>query len=93
MMNWSSVLNMEPGNSGFNSKTIDGILNDVPNYELPNTTALVLTAEQVEVSPAHFQLVETFWTKYFFKNHIKLYDYNSASVSKLNEMMALPVSE
>ena len=93
MMNWSSALNMEPDNKDFNSHTLDNILSKVPNYAMPNTTALVLTAEQVEVSPEHFQLVESFWKKYFEKNQIKLFDYNSASLDKLNELMALPVSD
>jgi len=93
MMNYSSTLIMEPENRGFNSSTLEKILNTVPNFEMPNITAIVLTAEQVEVSPEHFKLVKTFWTKYFEKNKIKLYDYNSASVSKLIEMMALPVIE
>ncbi len=88
MMNWSSALNMEPQNKNFNNATIDKILQSVPNYEMPNTTALVLTAEQVEATPAHFKLVQSFWTKYFEKNKIKLYDYNSASLSKLNELLA-----
>jgi hypothetical protein len=60
---------------------------------MPNTTVLVLTAKQVEASSEHFKLVQSFWTKYFQKNKIKLYDYNSASVAKLNELMALPVNE
>jgi len=93
MMNWTSTLNMEPSNKEFNSSTMENILEKVPNYEMPGTTALVLTAEQVEVSPEHFKLVQSFWSKYFEKNHIKLYDYNSASISKLNELMALEINE
>ncbi|MBK6632897.1 MAG: hypothetical protein IPG38_00020 [Chitinophagaceae bacterium] len=68
-------------------------LDKVPNYEMLNATALILTAEQVEVTPEHFKLVQTFWTKYFTKNQIKLFDYNSASLSKLNELMTLPITE
>lgn len=93
MMNWSKLLNMESNNIGFNSNKLDESLVLVPNFEMPHTTVLILTAEQVEATPEHFQLVKSFWTKYFEKNHIKLYDYNSASVSKLNEMMALPVTQ
>jgi hypothetical protein len=93
MMNWSSTLNMEPDNRDFNSSTLDKILGSVPNYAMPNTTALVLTAEQLEVTPEHFKLVQSFWTKYFAKNQIKLYGYSSASLSKLNELMALKIEE
>lgn len=91
MMNWSSTLKMEPADIGFNTGSCENILTKVPSYEMPNTTALVLTAEQIDVSPEHFQLVRSFWTKYFEKNKINLYDYNSASVAKLNEMMAIQV--
>lgn len=93
MMNWSGTLKMEPADGVLNNSTLENCLGKVPNYEMPNTTALILTAEQVEVSPEYFQLVDTFWTKYFEKNKIKLFDYNSASVAKLNEMMALLVSK
>lgn len=93
MMNWTNTLKMEPGNNAFNNSTLDDIVSKVPNFEMSKTTALVLTAEQIEVSPEHFKLVQSFWTKYFAKNQIKLFDYNSASVSKLNELMALPVVE
>lgn len=90
MMNWSNTLNMEPGNNNFNKGTVDEILGNVPDITMPNTTALVLTAEQVEVSAEHFQLVQSFWTKYFAKNQVRLFDYNSASISKLDEMLNLP---
>lgn len=91
MMNWSNALKMEPSDADFNSSTLDHYLNKTPNYEMPSTKALVLTAEQVEVSPEHFRLVQLFWTKYFVKNQINLYDYNSASLARLNEMMLLPI--
>lgn len=93
MMNWSKTLIMEPSNRGFNSKSINKILEKIPNIDMPSTTVLVLTGEQVEVSPEHYKLVQTFWTKYFAKNQIILFDYNSASVSKLNDLMMLPLSE
>lgn len=93
MMNYNSTLNMEPDNKGFDRSALDDILAKISNNEMPNTIALVLTGEQVEATPEHFKLVKTFWTKYFEKNRIKLYDYNSASVSKLNEMMALPITD
>lgn len=93
MMNYNSTLNMEPDNKEFNITTLDDILAKISSNDMPKTTALVLTAEQVEATPEHFRLVKIFWTKYFEKNHIKLYDYNSASLSKLNEMMVLPVTE
>jgi len=60
---------------------------------MPNTTALVLTGEQVEVTPAHFSLVQSFWSSYFIKNNIKLYNYNSGSVAKLNELMSLDITK
>jgi hypothetical protein len=93
MMNWDDVIKMEPDNKDFNSNTLEKNLGKIPNYDMPKVTSLVLTAEQVEVSPEHFSLVDSFWRKYFSRNHVTLYDYNSASVSKLNELMALPVSE
>lgn len=92
MMNWSKTLKMEPADGFLTNATLENCLSKVPNYEMPNTNALVLTAEQVEVTPEHFQLVDSFWTKYFEQNKIKLFDYNSASVAKLNELMALPVN-
>lgn len=92
MMNYTSTLKMEPENSEFNAKSLNDILNKVPNYEMSNTTILVLTADQSYISPTHFKLVQNFWTQYFEKNKIKLYDYNSASLSKLNELMSLPAS-
>jgi hypothetical protein len=91
MMNWSNTLKMEPADGVLTNGTLSNCLTKIPNYEMPNTTALVLTAEQVEVSPEHFQLVKSFWTKYFEKNKIQLFDYNSASIAKLNEMMAIKV--
>ena len=93
MMNWSNTLKMEPADRVLTNSTLENCLGKVPNYAMPNTTALVLTAEQVEVTPEHFQLVDSFWTKYFEKNQIKLFDYNSASVAKLNELMAIQVKE
>jgi len=93
MMNWSKTLNLEPNNKNFNANTLDEMLGKVANHTMPNVTALVLTGEQVDVPPEHFQLVKSFWKKYFDKNQIKVFDYNSASVAKLNEMMALPVGD
>ena len=93
MMNYSNTLNMEPNNSNFNYKTLESVLSTVPSYNMPNTTALVLTGEQVEVTPSHFSLVQLFWTKYFDKNNIKLYDYNSGSISKLNELLSLDLKK
>lgn len=93
MMNWSDALNMETDSKEFNSGSLEKALKKVPNFEMPKTTVLVLTAEQVEVSSEHFKLVQLFWKKYFEKNKINLYDYNSASLAKLNELMALPVNE
>jgi hypothetical protein len=93
MMNWTSTLKMEQSNRNFNINTIDKFLEKVPNIEMPKTTALIITGEQVESSAEHYKLVQSFWTKYFEKNQIKLYDYNSASVSKLNELMLLDVNQ
>ena len=93
MMNYSNALNMEPSNTRFNNSTIDSILKEVPSYKMPGVTALVLTGEQVEVTSEYYSLVQSFWTKYFSNNEIKLFDYNSASVSKLNELMSLDVSK
>lgn len=93
MMNYSGVLNMEPSNTQFNIATMDKILQEAPSYSMPGATALVITGEQVEVTPAHYSLVQSFWSKYFSGNKINLYDYNSASVSKLNALMSFEVSK
>jgi hypothetical protein len=93
MMNWSSTLIMEPSNRNFNNSTMETYLKRVPNVQMPMTTVLVITGEQVEVSPIHYKLIQNFWTKYFENNQIKLYDYNSASDSKLNELMLLEVNQ
>lgn len=92
MMNYTNTINMEPSNAQFSNVNIDAILNRLPGFEMKNTTALVLTADQPSVSAEHFELVKKFWTQYFNKNNIRLYDYSSASVSKLNELMGLPIS-
>lgn len=93
MMNWTSTFKMEQSNQNFNNNTMDDYLEKVPQIEMQNTTVLVITGEQVESSPEHYKLVKSFWTKYFGKNKIKLYDYNSASVSKLNELMLVEVTQ
>ena len=92
MMNYTKSLNMEPSNTNFNSSMIDKILLSTPVFNQSNITVLVLTGEQVEVTLEHFTLVKKFWVKYFEKNNIKLFDYNSASLSKLKELMDLPIS-
>lgn len=89
MMNYSGVIKMEPGNSQFGSNTIEAVLKKVAAVHLPNTVALVLTADQSYIPQEHFKLVQSFWTKYFENNGIKLYDYSSASLSKLNELMSM----
>ena len=93
MMNWTDNLIMEESNTNFNYNTIDKCLENVPNVELTKTTVIIITGEQVESSAEHYKLVKSFWSKYFDKNQIKLYDYNSASVSKLNELMLLEVNQ
>ena len=93
MMNWTNTFKMEHSNKNFNNNTIDKFLEKVPNIEMPKTIVLVITGEQVESSAEHYKLVQSFWTKYFEKNQIKLYDYNSASVAKLNELMLLEVNQ
>lgn len=89
MMNWSNTLKIEPQEKGFNSNTLESSLAKVPNVDLSNSTVIVLTGEQVDVSADHFNLVKSFWTKYFETNNSKLYDYNSASLTKLKEIMNL----
>lgn len=89
MMNYSGVIKMEPGNSQISSNTIDALLKKAPAVQLPSTTALVLTADQSYITQEHFKLVQSFWTKYFENSGIKLYDYSSASLSKLNELMTI----
>ena len=89
MMNWTNTLKMEPQDKGFNAGNLESTLTKVPNVDLSNSTVLVLTGEQVDVSADHFILVKSFWTKYFQSNNAKLYDYNSASLTKLKEIMNL----
>jgi hypothetical protein len=91
MMNWSNTLKMEPADGILTNTTLENCLSKVPNYEMPNTTALVLTAEQLDISSEYFQLVSSFWKKYFTKNQIKLFDYNSASIAKLNELLEMKI--
>lgn len=93
MMNYTTTLSMEPSNTDFTIGTLELYLQKLPLIEMKNTTALVLTADQPSISAEHFKLVQRFWTQYFIRNSIKLYDYSSASVSKLNELMVLPVSK
>lgn len=87
MMNYSESLNMEPSNPNFTSAKINGLLKSVPKMHLQNSTILVLTGDQPNLSSAHFELVRSFWTKYFEQNGGKLYDYSSATVTKLDEMI------
>ncbi len=89
MMNWSNILKMEPQNKGFNSNNLEAALSKAPNIDLYNSTILVLTGEQVGVSADHFNLVKSFWIKYFETNNSLLFDYNSASTTKLREIMRL----
>ena len=89
MMNCSNILKMEPQDKGFNASTLKSSLTKAPNVDLANTTIIVLTGEQVDVSADHYNLVKSFWTKYFETNNSKLYDYNSASLTKLKEVMSL----
>ncbi|WP_457129243.1 hypothetical protein [Mucilaginibacter sp. HD30] len=93
MMNWGPELKMEPGDKAFNVANLSSCLEKTIPLKMDRTTALVLTGEQNGADPEHFKLVRTFWTKYFEKNQINLYDYSSASPAKLDEMMALPVSK
>ena len=85
MMNWTNTLKMEPQNQSFNISNLESLLTSVPNIELFNATVIVLTGEQVDVSADHFNLVKLFWTRYLETNNAELYDYNSASLTKLNE--------
>lgn len=93
MMNYSDALNMEPSNAQFNNSRLDLILDNVPSCDLLNATVLVITGEQVEVSTDHYNLVKSFWEKYLSKNNVKLFDYNSASVYKLNQLMSIEPTE
>lgn len=87
MMNYTDALKMEPGNSGFNKNSIDDALNRVPNYDFSGTKTLVLTGEMSDISTSHFNLVKSFWTSYFQRNGMTLYDYSSTSTAKLNELL------
>lgn len=91
MMNYTEALKMEPSNSQFTTASIDGILKGLPGITMQNVMALVLTGNEVGVSQEHFDLVHLFWDGYFKKNNIKLYNYSSAAVSKIDELMALPL--
>lgn len=87
MMNYSKALNMEPSNKDFNDSNIEKAVNEVPQVNLKNTEILVLTGDQPDLPPAHFDLVQHFWTKYFEQNGARLTDFSSAAVSRLNAMM------
>jgi hypothetical protein len=87
MMNWSNTLKMESQDKDFNTSTLESSLSKAPNVDLSNASIIVLTGEQVDVSSDHYNLVKSFWTKYFETNNTKLYDYNSASLTKLKEVM------
>lgn len=88
MMNYTNTLKMEPQNNEFNESTLNASLNKVPLIQLNNTIALILTGNQSSiVTQEHFTLVKTFWERYFEKSEVELFDYNSASVAKLNELM------
>jgi hypothetical protein len=87
MMNYSPALNMEPSNSNFSTAKIENNVKAAPQIDLQNSTIFVLTGNQPGIAPAHFELVKSFWSKYFDQNGGKLYDYGSAGVSKLDEMM------
>jgi hypothetical protein len=89
MMNWTNTLKMEPQDKDFNTSTLESLLSKAPNVDLSNATIIVLTGEQIGVSADHYNLVKSFWTKYFGTNNTKLYDYNSASLTKLKEVMNL----
>ncbi len=91
MMNYTKELNMEPSNTQFVQTAFESILKKVPGISMQNTTALVLTGKQDGVTQEHFELVKSFWEKYFERNGIKLYSYSSATVSKVDELMALPL--
>lgn len=93
MMNWSEELKMEPQNNTFNDKTWEQLLTKVTQVKLEDSKIVVITGEVVDASPEHYKLIQKFWSKYFEVNNAILYDYNSASTSKLNELMALPVNE
>lgn len=87
MMNWSNSLKMEPNNVNFNYKTLDAQLEKIQKIDFENSKIIIITGEQIEVSSDHFNLVKTFWTKYFFLNNSNLIDYNSASLTKLDELI------
>lgn len=87
MMNWTNTLKMEP--QDFNAGKLEHSLAKAQNVDLSNANIIVLTGEQLEVSADHFNLVKSFWTKYFQSNNAKLYDYNSGSLTKLKEVMNL----
>jgi hypothetical protein len=87
MMNWTNTLKMEP--QDFNAGKLEHSLSKAQNVDLSNANIIVLTGEQLEVSADHFNLVKSFWTKYFQSNNAKLYDYNSGSLTKLKEAMNL----
>lgn len=87
MMNYSSQLKMEPGNSSFNRSSLDNAVKKAPKHSLPGSTAIVLTGELSDTSTDHFNLVKSFWSSYFEQNSITLYDYSSTSTLKLEELL------
>lgn len=87
MMNYSDTLKMEPSNKNFNESNLEKVISEVPQVNLKDTKVLVLTGDQPDLSPAHFNLVRSFWTKYFERNSAQLIDFSSAAVSRIEEML------
>jgi len=87
MMNYTDALKMEPGNSSFNNNSLEDALKRAPVHSLPGSIALVLTGELSDISTDHFRLVNSFWSSYFKRNGIALYDYSSTSTQKLEELL------
>lgn len=88
MMNYSKTLNMEPSNKNFNAANLEKLVKEAPPTDLQNAQILVLTGDQPDLPPAHFELIKNFWTKYFEQNKAQLLDFSSAAISRLNEIMS-----
>lgn len=87
MMNYSTELKMEKEGPDFNLKSLDSLVSKATAIDLKGVTVLVLTGDQPDIPRPHFELVQQFWTKYFEKNGASLFDYSSATTSKLNDLM------
>lgn len=62
-------------------KEAASLFSKLPQVSLPAADLFILTGEQPDITLKEFQFYKAFWEGYFSNNNIKLIDYNSGSVS------------